>query len=353
MKIWLNKITILCLFTLALFSCDKDEDRIIIQEGIAPSLSTSKTSVVLNKDDAANKAITLNWTPAEYGYAAAVNYSIQYDVAGNNFASPSEIIIANATEKTLTVKELNALAGKLKLPYETASDMQFRVKADISPEVAPVFSAPVTVSVVPYLDIIDYASLYVPGQYQSWKPELAPKISSLSDNGIYEGYVYMGSGIAKGFKFTSKPGWDGTNYGADGATKLSTDGGAGNLKVSEPGFYLLKANTNALTWSALKTQWAVTGSATPKGWVNDNVTDHDMTYDEIRGVWTITLSLSEGEIKFRANDGWDLNYGDNKPADGFLDKSSNDNIKVAESGTYEIILDLRLPGYYSYTLNKK
>lgn len=353
MKIWLNKISILCLLTVALFSCDKDEDRIIIQEGTAPSLSASKTSLVLTKDDAAENAITFDWTKAEYGYAAAVNYSIQYDVAGNNFAAPSEVIIANDTKRTFTVKELNALAGKLKLPYETTSDMQFRVKADVSPKIAPVYSAPITVSVVPYLDVIDYASLYVPGQYQGWNPAEAPKISSLEDNGVYEGYVYMGTGIAEGFKFTSNPAWDGTNYGAEGTTNLSTDGGAGNLKVSEPGFYLLKANINTLTWSALKTQWAVTGSATPKGWVSDNVTDHDMTFDETRGVWAITLPLTAGDIKFRANDAWDLNFGDNKPADGFLDKSSNDNIQVTESGTYEIVIDLRLPGYYSYTLNKQ
>ncbi|MFD1185042.1 SusE domain-containing protein [Pontibacter rugosus] len=353
MKNWINKSFLFLMASLVLMSCEKDEDMTILRVGDAPVVSASVTDLALTQEEEGSAAITFKWSPADYGYQAAVNYSIQYDVAGNEFAGAKEVAVANLTEKTFTVNEFNALAAKLKLPVGMASDMELRVKADISSEVTPLYSQPITVSVVPYLDIIEYTSLYVPGLYQGWTPGSAPKVSSLQDNGVFEGYVYMNT-IAEGFKFTSQPNWDGPNYGA-GATAgtLSDDGGASNLTVSEPGFYLLKVDVNKLTWSATKTNWAVTGNATPKGWVSDSVTDHDMTYDEERGVWAITLPLTAGAIKFRANDAWGLNYGDNKPADGFVDQGSEDNIVVEEAGTYEIVLDLSIPGYYSYTLTKQ
>ncbi len=339
--------------SLALVSCEKDEDMTVLRVGDAPELTASATAVDLVKDAATDTVITLNWTPAEFGYQAAVAYSIQYDMPGNEFAKPKEVSGINATKKAFTVKEFNALAAKLGLPVGAASTMELRVKADISTEVTPLYSEPVTVSVVPYLDIIEYTSLYVPGEYQGWDHATAPKVASLDDDGIFEGYVYMGT-VAKGFKFTSKPNWDGPNYGA-GATAgtLSTAGDADNLTVSEPGVYLLKVDTKELTWSATKVEWGVTGSATPKGWASDVIADHDLTYDPERGVWAVTLPLTEGDLKFRANDAWGLDYGDDSPGDGYVDKGSNDNIKVKEAGTYEIILDLSTPGYYNYTLTKQ
>ncbi len=49
------------------------------------------------------------------------------------------------------------------------------------------------------------------------------------------------------------------------------------------------------------------GSATPGGWD----TDTDMVQDEVDpNVWTLTITLTDGAAKFRAEDNWDVNWGD-------------------------------------------
>jgi hypothetical protein len=60
--------------------------------------------------------------------------------------------------------------------------------------------------------------------------------------------------------------------------------------------------------------------------------------------------LKDGSIKFRNNDAWTLEYGDNG-ADGVLD-AGGANI-AAKAGNYSIILDLSNSKKPVYTLTKK
>jgi hypothetical protein len=90
----------------------------------------------------------------------------------------------------------------------------------------------------------------------------------------------------------------------------------------------------------LKTDWGLIGSATPDGWNSDQ----NMTYDPTDRTWNITLNLIGGqEVKFRANDGWDLNYGDTG-ANALLE-AGGDNIKIPSDGLYAIKLYLDKPDY--------
>jgi hypothetical protein len=72
-----------------------------------------------------------------------------------------------------------------------------------------------------------------------------------------------------------------------------------------------------------------------------------MTFDPTTGLWTAVLDLKAGEIKFRANDGWNINLGDNG-ADGSLEQDGA-NIPVPENGSYTITLKLGTPDY-TYTI---
>jgi hypothetical protein len=68
-----------------------------------------------------------------------------------------------------------------------------------------------------------------------------------------------------------------------------------------------------------------------------------MTYDPTDRSWNITVNLVDGEIKFRANDGWDLNYGDT--GSNALLEAGGDNIKIPSDGLYAIKLYLDKPDY--------
>lgn len=188
--------------------------------------------------------------------------------------------------------------------------------------------------------------LFIPGGYQGWSPETAPTVYSRNLDFKYEGYVYFGE--ASEYKFASQPNWDGPNYGSsDEEGILSDDGGAGNLNITEPGYYKLNVDLSGApyTYSATKTDWGIIGDATPNGWDGSTA----MTYDADTKLWSVVAELSDKEFKFRANDSWDINIGgdmDNLTYDG-------DNIKVAEAGTYLIVLDLSDPTIYKASITKQ
>lgn len=93
--------------------------------------------------------------------------------------------------------------------------------------------------------------LWVPGTYCAWNHGDAATLSDPEDDGIFTGTVEFADGAEDyTFKFTSEPGWDGTNYGAgENDGELSTDGGAGNLAVPGAGTYIFTVDLTTLTWT--------------------------------------------------------------------------------------------------------
>ena len=74
-----------------------------------------------------------------------------------------------------------------------------------------------------------------------------------------------------------------------------------------------------------------------------------MTYSKADCAWVIKdVQLKDGELKFRANDGWDINWGGTPDAL----KQDGDNLKMSE-GTYDIKLFAWANGYAKCELTKK
>ncbi len=337
-----------------LWSCEKDETQAVAKTGTGLTLTAAQTALVLNAAAPTDTIESFSWTPVDFGFDAAVTYTLQLAKAGTDFAAAKEVNLGAGRGIKYTNADLNQLAlVALGLPTGSVGQVEARIKAEVSSKLAPVYSNVVPVSVTPYLVIINYPSLWVPGDHQGWSPSTADKISSVGDDGKYEGFVNIGGGSLQ-FKLTSNPDWDHTNYGVGTSTvtgsdvtgTLSTSGD--NLTVPAPGYYRIKANTNTLTWEAVKTDFGLIGDAIPvTGWDSDQ----NMTYDAATKTWSITLNLDGGKsIKFRANDAWTINYGDNG-ADSSLEQDGA-NIAVPESGNYTVTLDLSTPGYYSYKLMK-
>ena len=348
MKIQFNRLIILSLFALVFSACEKDEERVIARQGTSPALTASTSTLVLDQASAGADALTLSATPSDYGFNAAVTYTLELARKGSNFSDSVVVALDRTRTKKFTVGELNGILNKLELPAASESQVEARVKSQVAPSVAPVYSNVVTINATPYADLVDYPSIYVPGSYQSWAPDKAPKISTVSDKKIYEGYINFPDAATE-FKFTTAPNWN-ENFGdaATGASKTLKADGA-NIKVTAPGYYLVKADLEALTWDVVKTTWGVIGDATPNGWEKE---DHDLTYDAATGTWKTTLNLLGGKkMKFRANDKWDINMGDLETPNGFLAYGGAD-ISVPVDGRYDIVLNLSVPGNYRYTLKK-
>lgn len=339
--------------TVLLASCEKDEEKVVLNPSSTVTATSSASTIVLTSANAANTATTVSWNPASFGYQAAVTYTLQVDKAGNKFASPQEVTVGSATSKVFTVDELNALAIRLKMTPNVSGQLEMRVKSSIDSKISPIYSNTSTVTVTPYLVVITYPVIYVPGNYQGWNPAQAPTLGAFNTNNpnLYEGFVNIDN-AAPEFKFTSVAAWSGDNFGSGGVGILSKDGNAGNLTLTSGGYYRLTADTKALTWSSVKTTWSVIGSATPNGWTSDT----PLTYNAATGLWTASVKLVAGDIKFRANNDWTINFGDgNKGAtpkvapDGVLEYGGDD-IAIPTAGTYTVTLDLTKPGNYTFSV---
>lgn len=71
----------------------------------------------------------------------------------------------------------------------------------------------------------------------------------------------------------------------------------------------------------------------------------------IKGKWMLSdIRLKDGVIKFRLNNDWNINYGDNG-SDIYLDQYGQ-NIPVKE-GVYDIELDVTIESSPRYQLIKK
>lgn len=93
------------------------------------------------------------------------------------------------------------------------------------------------------------------------------------------------------------------------------------------------------------------GNATSKGW-EENIPDIKFTEDTLKkGLWVLnSIKLNTGELKFRFNNDWNINYGDNGN-DKILDMYG-ENIKI-EAGSYDIILDITDEAKPKYSISKK
>ena len=121
---------------------------------------------------------------------------------------------------------------------------------------------------------------------------------------------------------------------------FGVNGGWGGLRTTKNLVNQFAVDIDALN-SALGTQsdWGLVGSATPNGWNGPDVEMYQTGSQE----FSIYVELGSGELKFRFNEDWGNNFGDNGD-DGTLE-AGGANISIS-AGTYFIVMDLS-SGTYS------
>lgn len=342
---------------MGLWSCEKEETKAVFTAGPATALTSTQNTLVLLQANAAANAVTFSWGKASFGYDAAITYSIQLAKAGTNFASPAtttEVNMGTALTKTFTVGEFNGKMQEI-IADGVATGVEVRIKSTVGSGTTPIYSNVVAMTVTAYLDIVTYtfpAAMNIAGNYQGWDPASAPQITNTRNGGYggYEGYIIFNN-AAPAFKIVKGNNWGAGDYGGTAGGVLTNggsdiflpSGGAGIL-----GLYRLRANTAAMTWSADKINtFGIIGNATPGDWGAST----PMVFNPANGSWSLTVNLTVGEMKFRANNDWAINLGDNSPADGKPEYDGS-NIAVPLAGNYTITLNIGIGGNYTYKLKK-
>src|SRR4051812_37586861 len=332
MKNILSSLLLFCGFSIVVLSaCKKDQDQAITNGGTANTLSASTNELTLTREQEADTVITFNWTATNFGYNAAVTYTLQLDVQGNNFANAKEVAMpANALSKSYTGLDFNAILLSMSLTPGADTTIETRIKSEISSTVAPVYSDVQTLGVNPYA-LVSY--IYVPGAYQGWEPKTADSLKSATSNNIYTGVINFTPGNLD-FKITPEKDWD-VAYGSSGDSTISATGG--NISAPAAGSYQLTVNLNTNTIKFTPTVWSIIGDATPGGWG----TDTDMKFNNGTQTWSITVPLTANNLKFRLNHDWGTNFG----GSGGTLALGGDNIPVPAAGTYLVTLDLNAGTY--------
>ncbi|MDP2089383.1 MAG: SusE domain-containing protein [Flavobacteriaceae bacterium] len=310
MKNIFNKLLLLAGLAFFVGACEKDDDFATLNPDAVLTATVNKPTVVLVKDDLGKDALTITWTAPEYGFSAAPVYRILLDVKGNNFSKAYAVTVGTNLQKTFKTEELNKILLNLGIKAKTATVLDVKVESVLSPSTI-ISSSILALNATAYTDILDLSTPWgvvgsaTPG---SWNGPDIPFYLTSSAN-ILVAYATLIDGE---IKFRMNNSWA-VNYGDDGANGSLEAGGA-NIAVTA-GTYKITFNTTDLTYTIEPLTWGIVGSATTNGWDGP---DMKLTYDPFSDTWRAVVKLSEGEIKFRKNNSWDVNYGDTG-ADGTLE----------------------------------
>lgn len=380
MKKLLNYIPVLGV-AMAFAACESDLDGATYNAETAQAavLSTpATTSYVLESRNSANVAFTLEWTKPDLGYNAIVTTTIDFDVAGNNFANAVQLAsVTTATSQDILVGNLNnsilTLLRNQGIEEDfSARDFEIRLSSSISTAASPLRSNVITLNITPYSSDIQYPEMFLIGDYCGWSGENAQtqNLFSFSEDGVnYEGLVDFGSAAANGFKITDvAPNSDWSNCafncGLDGSAAapgaepasitLLNDGGSGNITCYSHRFYHFSFNNSTLLLTMNRSFDALylVGSAEGLTWdtsVAENQFNFDPETQRFYKDFTFTSDSpadGSGGIKFLTDTGTWL--GIINDTEGSLGDGANIQFTA---GSYRIYVNMNNSGNMTYELN--
>lgn len=297
---------------------------------------------LLSEENASEVVETFKWGKMDFGYQAAINYYVEVDLQGKDFANAQEVTAVNSTSAEVTVAALNKAMLELrkvyKFQYEAAQSVEFRVKGSVSQSATPVYSNAVQSVVTAYFT---YNKVWVIGDFCGWGHGDSQFLYEYDEErpNVFEAWIDFGGKAQNGFKVTGAANWDNENWGTpEGASigsepesiQLINDGGSGNISVYSNRYYKFSFNTSTSVLTRLETMNSlrITGSAVGG---SDIVMDFDNKAQEFFALATV----ANGNIKFSTDDS--KNYGKGS-ADGTL--VTNGQEIAVSAGTYEIRVNL-------------
>lgn len=366
--------------TFGIVSCSEEalDPQAAVQNSINVSSPTGG-SFVLTGATAGNNVFTVKWSSADFGYSAAVTYSLKV-VKATGATTPQYFVLGSFNEnsnsiheKALTQRQLNSMLLGAGGSIGSSDSYKLSVEAKPSTQLSGstngvmATSQQVTFSGNPYDTFDEFDRLYVPGNYQgtsgygsSWSPgdTNVAKLFSANNNGNYEGFVWMND-ATPAFKFTPVPAWSGDRGESNPSGAFSGILGGNDIKPTDgAGTYFFTVNWPALTYTMSKRQVAIIGQATPAGWGSATYLTFDTNpASPYYQMYTIDLYLTVDEFLIRLKDDWSEkmgNFGNNgdfiTTGGQYKVKIGGNNMKVPTAGNYHIVLDIRNSANYNLRL---
>lgn len=298
---------ILAIFTL-LTACEKETREPVAVTGNAPGVMqpSAGTQIVLQRQQAGEEAISFSWSEADFGFPSATTYTLQIDVAGNNFSAPQEVAVTTELSVGLTHEALNQRIMALGFTTSDPVDLEFRVIASVSPFFSTLPSEPLALTVTPYAS--SFPPIYMIGAvFGGWDLAMAVELISTGEPAEYITIAYFDPAPGTNFRFFNNPEWDASIGGYDVFTEFpqdllepATNDQDPNFNfLGEAGWYQLIVNRETGTISMESTDepgMYVTGDAT-----------HGWDWDEpVTQLQYIAYNIWEGNVEFIQNNAFRL-----------------------------------------------
>lgn len=331
--------------SLLLPSCDEEERGPVLPDAAAftaPSFKNAASAdpVELLPENAANVLEEFTWEPARYGVQVSTDYVIEIDDQ-EDFASPQELGETSTNSLTVTVERFNNAMLALGLPGFEESTVHLRLRSTINgyEGAEPLYSEPIQRIATTYQtsECGNFCTIGLIGDATAggWDVDTDMRLADPTgvDKFTWTTTVFLTGG--KSVKFRASDDWA-DNWGSDQfASGTGTKNGP-NIPVPANGYYKVTFNDNTgeYTFTALSapvfSTIGVIGDATAGGWGSDT----DLTKDpQNPHLWTGTVTLGTGSIKFRAENDWANNWGSDTAPSG-IGIGNGPNIPVAVAGTY-------------------
>jgi hypothetical protein len=313
---------------------------------VAPVLmnESNTTPVEFTPENLSETYETFEWQVPDYGADVSVRYVIQAD-QDEDFTSPAVVkeVDGTGTSDVRSVdvlnNDLNAAMLALGMTAGEEGTVNLRVYSFITAlNSDTLYSNAIQRVAIPYRssECGAYCSIGIIGTATAGGWDLQDTDLRLADaTGVdrdtWTITTYLKSGE---LKFRAMDSWDADWGSAAFPTGTGTKGGP-NIPIANAGYY-------KITFNALTGEYSIvpagTSTFTSIGLIGEQTswgTDiGDLTKSSTDPhVWTGTIGLTAGKLKFRANDSWDNNWGGSTFPSGYGIGGGPD-ITVPVSGTY-------------------
>lgn len=295
-------------------------------------------SFVLSLDNNDLEAVNVTWDDPilDSTLAIDIDYTLEAATPNTSFADAIEVsAVRNMNAISLTNSQLNAVAIQSGIAVDASGDLEMRLRSVItdaaSGTVLERTTETVTVNVTTYLTVLDLSTTWgiVGSAANDWGATPDLPFFKTDVDGVLVAYVNLIDGE---FKFRENNDWS-NNLGSDSATGGDVTSNGGNIPVSA-GSYKIGLDLNNNTYSIENFSLGIVGSAANDwGATPDLMLEYDPFSDVFRGL----VTLVDGEMKFRLNNDWGTNWGDDG-VDGTMDPGGA-NI-AATAGTYFATVNL-------------
>ncbi|MES1198057.1 MAG: SusE domain-containing protein, partial [Chitinophagaceae bacterium] len=284
---------------------------------------SSTNAVVLQVSNASNTAVSFNWNATPYG-TNIINYALQFDVVGGNFASPQVVKLGSALTSSFTVSDLNAAAIAAGVLGGSTKNVEFRIVSYLGTTYTNPFviSNTINLSVTTFTPIP--SAFYIvgdatAGQWNNPVPTPSQQFTRL-DAVSYGIVVNLTAG--KSYLFLPVNGDWTHKYGGSSATggALLADGAVPGSNTPAPavtGNYQIVVNFQTGTYTvtpfatAIPANLYIVGDATAGQW-NNPVPVPSQQFTRIDAVsFGIVINLTAGKsyLFLPLNGDWGHKYG--------------------------------------------